>query len=76
MDVAFPLGYEYQKVMNPGNYFGLLHWQWKASGDDSLHQRVLPFGESGRWSTPLDPAQGYGARADRRDAARWWRGVV
>jgi uncharacterized protein (DUF608 family) len=32
MDVAFPLGYEYQKVMNPGQTtWGWLHWQWKSS---------------------------------------------
>jgi uncharacterized protein (DUF608 family) len=42
MDVAFPLGYEYQKVMNPGNYLGLLHWQWKSSGGEDFLREFYP----------------------------------
>jgi uncharacterized protein (DUF608 family) len=42
MDVAFPLGYEYQKVMNPGDYLGQLDWQWKSSGDDDFMKEFYP----------------------------------
>ncbi len=46
MDVAFPLGYEYQKVMNPGNYLGQLHWQWKSTGDDAFFKEFYPSAKS------------------------------
>jgi uncharacterized protein (DUF608 family) len=42
MDMAFPLGYEYQKVMNPGDYLGQLDWQWKSTGDDAFQKEFYP----------------------------------
>jgi len=42
MDVAFPLGYTYQEVMNPGSYLGLVDWQWKVSGDDAVLKEFFP----------------------------------
>ncbi len=42
MDVALPLGYEYQEVMNPGDYLGLLDWQWRSSGDDDFMKEFYP----------------------------------
>jgi uncharacterized protein (DUF608 family) len=42
MDVAFPLGYTYQEVMNPGSYLALVDWQWKVSGDDAVLKEFYP----------------------------------